>query len=209
MVDTSTGKSIPAYVSISPNFAKIIVDGTAVTVLLNISEKTIILKTNLLPGNGIMASEYAQSDASIICPAAPVTVRKTVLKTYRENGIAVSLNKLNIVTKFESVGFCTKILGGKRKSSSIGLNALFMMYINGISINIPITAIKRNITTFPALLLLNLVPECDISVFPPTAFVYLPILEINLPESLFAATVSRKSTVAIAHAMPNSYRTFA
>ena len=117
MVDTSTGKSIPAYVSISPNFAKIIVDGTAVTVLLNISEKTIILKTNLLPGNGIMASEYAQSDASIICPAAPVTVRKTVLKTYRENGIAVSLNKLNIVTKFESVGFCTKILGGKRKSS--------------------------------------------------------------------------------------------
>ena len=210
MVDTSTGKSIPAYVSISPNFAKIIVDGTAVTVLLNISEKTIILKTNLLPGNGIMASEYAQSDASIICPAAPVTVRKTVLKTYRENGIAVSLNKLNIVTKFESVGFCTKILGGKRKSSSIGLNALFMMYINGISINIPITAIKRNITAFPALPLLNLVPECDISVLPPpTAFVYLPILEINLPESLFAATVSRKSTVAIAHAMPNSYRTFA
>ena len=153
--------------SISPNFAKIIVDGTAVTVLLNISEKTIILKINLLPGNGTIASEYAQSEASIICPAAPAAVRKTVLKTYRENGIAVSLNKLNIVTKFESVGFCTKILGGKRKSSSIGLNALFMMYTNGISINIPITAIKRNITAFPALLLLNLVPECDISVLPP------------------------------------------
>ena len=98
--------------------------GTSVTVVLNISDRTMMLKMTAWPGNRCLASAYAHSDERITWPKVPSTETNSVLNKYRENGTQLSPSTPNSSLKLRRVGFSTKKRGGKYQSSLSGLRAL-------------------------------------------------------------------------------------
>lgn len=71
-------------------------------------------------------------------------VINNVLAIYRENGTHEFPIKMTRSRKLSIVGFTTKNLGGKMKSSSKGLNALLIVYTSGSDMNAPNTPRNRN-----------------------------------------------------------------
>ena len=106
-----------------------------VTVALNISDNTIIVKSTLLPGNLRFANWKAHIDERNICPAVPATVITMVFDKYLVSGTVLPKAKLNKSVKLSVVALIGKSLGGKSHNSLSGLKALPNMSISGNTIN--------------------------------------------------------------------------
>ena len=78
----------------------------------NISENMTIALMVFRPIKLTLASGYAASEASRICPKVAARVMNTVLNAYRQNGTQVVFIRLNSITKLSSVGWEGRIVGG-------------------------------------------------------------------------------------------------
>jgi len=79
----------------------------------------------------------------------PTKLINKLLKRYFEKGTNEFPKEANKSVKFCIVGFWTKKVGGKRKSSLRGLNAKFIVYIKGITIKAATRPNPKKIVIFP------------------------------------------------------------